>query len=216
VDDYLSEQEQWERLKVWLRSNLPWIFGGIVLAVVLVMGWRWWQGRQQGEAAVASVAYDQVLESFDKGDRTRALSLIGELEREHPKSPYLDQAHLAEARVHVQSGQLDKAADRLRAVMERTKDAELALVARLRLARVQLSLDKPDEALATLNGAKEVGSFEPRFQEVRGDIHLAKGDKAAALKEYKAAREATERGVTDTELLDLKIKDLAGSAKPEK
>ena len=61
--------------------------------------------------------------------------------------------------------------------MEHTKDAELALVARLRLARVQIAQKKPDAALATLNGLK-AGAFEPRYHEVLGDAYYAKGDKA--------------------------------------
>ena len=35
---------------------------------------------------------------------------------------------------------------------------------------------------------EEPGEFAPRFAEVRGDVLLAKGDKAGALREYLAAR----------------------------
>jgi predicted negative regulator of RcsB-dependent stress response len=216
VDDFLSESEQWDALKAWLKENGGWIIGGIAVGVLGLAGWRWWEARQDRLALEASTKYEQSLTAFDRGERTQALSLIGELEREHSASPYVDQAHLAEARIAVQSGQLDKAGESLKSVVEKTRDPELASIARLRLARVQMAQGKLDDALATLDAEKDAGAFESRYREVRGDIHHAKGDKAAALKEYQAARAAEARGSVDTKLLDLKISDLAGGAKVEK
>jgi predicted negative regulator of RcsB-dependent stress response len=209
VDDYLSEKEQWEWLKAKARENVIWVLAGIALAAAGIYGWRWWHERQDAEAMDASTKYESILMAFDKGDRTRALTLIGELAREHPKSPYHDQALLAEARIYVQNGQLDKAAGNLRTVMEGTSDSALALAARLRLARVQLAQNKPDDAKATLDAEKDPGAFAARYPEARGDIFVAKGDKAAALTEYKAAVNGADRGTVDADLLELKIKDLS-------
>ncbi|HEY8507012.1 MAG TPA: tetratricopeptide repeat protein, partial [Steroidobacteraceae bacterium] len=108
------------------------------------------------------------------------------------------------------SGDLSDAASRLRKVMEETDDRELALVARLRLARVQIAQEKPDDAIATLNAVADPGAFAARFHEVRGDALYAKSDKAGALKEYLAARAGTGIGSVDAELLELKINDLEG------
>jgi predicted negative regulator of RcsB-dependent stress response len=96
-------------------------------------------------------------------------------------------------------------------VMEHTQDKELGLITRLRLARVQIAQQKPDDAITTLGGPPP-GAFAPRFHEVRGDAYHAKGDNAAALKEYQAARTSDASGVTDTQLLDLKITDLLADA----
>lgn len=208
MEDYLSEKEQWEAVKAWLRANLPWILGGIALGGVALGGYRWWQQRTSTEGLDASARYEKIIAAFDKGDRSSAITAIGELERDHPGTPYVDQAHLAEARMAVAAGQLDKAAESLRSVMEKSKDPQLATVARLRLARVQLAQNKLTDALATLDGATP-GAFEPRFQEVRGDIRLAQGDKGAALKEYRAARVGAAPGVIETAQLDLKINDLS-------
>src|SRR5262249_18832732 len=88
------------------------------------------------------------------------------------------------------------------------KDSALALIARIRLARVQIAARKPDEALATLSGI-EPGAFAPRYYEVRGDAYYAKGDKVAALREYRMARAKDLTGASDTSRLDLKTSDLA-------
>ncbi len=133
------------------------------------------------------------------------------MEREYSSSPYLDQAKLVAAKAYVESGDLDKAATELQVVVKDSKDKELAQLARLRLARIQIAQKKADDALATLN-AGDPGAFAPRFHEVRGDAYHAKGDNAAALKEYRTARVGDIAGVTDTQALDLKIADLPAEA----
>jgi len=213
MDEFLSESEQWEALKRWLRENGLWILAGIGVGVLGLAGWRWWEARTERLALEAAVKYQQTLEAFDRGDRTRGLTLVDELRRDYGSSPYVDQAELAASRVFVEQNELDKAAERLRRVMEESEDRELALVARLRLARVQLAQNRPDDALATLN-AGEPGAFAPRYHEVRGDALLAKGDKTGALQEYQAARAGDVAAVVDTALLDLKINDLKPSRSP--
>jgi predicted negative regulator of RcsB-dependent stress response len=79
---------------------------------------------------------------------------------------------------------------------------------------VQIAQQKPDDALATLNGV-DPGAFGPRFHEVRGDADLAKGDKTGALTEYRAARSMDlGGGGGGNSLLDLKISDLVADAAP--
>jgi predicted negative regulator of RcsB-dependent stress response len=207
VDDYLSEKEQWEWLKAQVRENAPAVLLAVVLAAGAVFGWRWWQGHQDARQLEAGAKYMQMVRSLEGGDRTQALVLLGELERDHANSPYSDQARLLAARMYVDEAQLDHAASELAAVAEHSKDHELALVARARLARVQIAQGKPDGALATLGAVADPGAFAARYHEVRGDAYYAKGDKAAALGEYRNAQSAGAEG-GETALLQLKIADL--------
>ena len=206
MDDYLSEDEQWERAKAWLRSYSPWILAGIVVALAGLAGWNWWQDRQTRVGLEASAQYEQMTDALQKNDVTRAKAIAANLERDHPDSPYVDQAHFFEARLAVEANDLAKAETLLRGVMDLTKDDQLALVARLRLARVQIAANKPDDAIATLS--KPAGSIEARFHEVRGDALFAKNDKAGALKEYLAALASSDARSVDTQSLQLKINDL--------
>lgn len=208
MDDYLSEKEQWEWVKTQVRENAPAVLLAIVLAVGAVFGWRWWQGHQDARDLAAGDRYMHMVQSLERGDSTQTLLLLGELERDYPGSPYTDQARLLAARMYVDQAQLDHAAAALAAVAEHSKDRELAEVARLRLARVQIAQGKPENALATLGNTAGAGAFAARYHEVRGDAYYAKGDKAAALQEYRSAQTAGEG--TDAELLGLKIADLDG------
>jgi predicted negative regulator of RcsB-dependent stress response len=211
VSEYLSDKEQWEQIRTWVRENGLWIVAGVALAAGGLQGWRWWQGHLDARGVQASAAYARMIEAFEKGDRTQAFVRLGELERDYPSSPYADQAKLVAARVYVEGNELDKAAHELETVMHGSKDRELALVARMRLARVEIAQSKPDMALATLNAA-EPGAFAARYHEVRGDAYYAKGDKAGALKEYRSA--AGSPAIGDAALLELKIADLAAAEPP--
>ena len=206
MDDYLSEKEQWERVKQLLRENGLWIIAGVVVGLTLLGGWRWYQDHVDQQAFGASTKYEQILTALGS-DHSRAFVLLGEMERDNSSSPYLDQAKLAVAKIYVDTGELDKAANELQGVADHTKDKDLALLARVRLARVQIAQKKFDAAVATLNTG-DPGAFAPTFHEVRGDAYHAKGDDAAALKEYQAARTGDIAGVTDSQTLDLKIADL--------
>jgi predicted negative regulator of RcsB-dependent stress response len=203
----MSEKEQWEWLKGWLKENSPWILGGVAIGGLIVWGWFWWGDRNDRLGLEASAKYVQVADAVSKGDKARAQSLTTDLEKDYGSSPYTDQAHLLLARTAVDAGELDKAAGILKGVMEKTKDKQLALVARMRLARVQLSQNQPDAALATLS-AVDPGAFKPRFDEVRGDVLYAKGDKPGALAAYRSARQEAMTQAGDTQLLDMKIDDL--------
>jgi len=209
VDDLLNEQEQWEQVKAWFRENGVWIAAGVLVAALGAGGWRFYQDHVEQRALAAVTQYEALMQAYDRDDSARAATLLADLERDHAGSPYVDQAHLAAARLAVESNDLPKAATLLRGVMESTRDPELGLVARLRLARVQLAQGKPDDALTTLRPVEPASAFAPAAAEIRGDALLAKADRQGALKAYREASAAKTAGIVDTATLDLKIRDLA-------
>ena len=208
MSDYLSEKEQWEQIRVWVRENGLYIVGGVAVALGLIGAWRWWQEHLDARGVQASALYTQMIGSLEHGDRGEAFVRLGELERDYAGSPYTDLGKLLAARVYVEENELDKAAHELTVLMD-SKDHALALVARMRRARVEIAQGKPDAALATLNGV-DPGAFAARYHAVRGDAYYAKGDRAAALREYRGAQGGSD--ASDSALLDLKIADLSADA----
>lgn len=211
--DELSEQEQWENMKRWVRINGPQVLIMVVLMLLGLYGWKWWQGRGEQQAQAASVVYQQILAKFDDEQMDDGVALMQTLRTEYPKSPYVAAADMIAARVYVESNQLDKAVESLQRVATSAIDEKLRPIAQIRLARVQAAQGNYDGALATL-GDQPLGMQEPARLEARGDILLANGDSAGALASYEEARQlhpGTGDQEDSSELLDLKIADVKGS-----
>lgn len=216
-DEFYNEQEQWERVKRWLRENGPWVIGGVLLGLGALWGWQAWQDRQERLAVEASVAFEEVIGTLGKDGSKAALEQIATLREKHSRSPYAQQADLLAARIEVDTGEFGAAAERLARVMNGADDEQLRLVARSRLARVQLAQGNADAALATLQGA-EAGAFAARFAEIRGDALYAKGDTTGALAAWreaeKLAGDPAAIPTVDVEGLKLKIADVASEQTP--
>jgi predicted negative regulator of RcsB-dependent stress response len=211
VDDYLlSEREQWDALKRRVRENAPAVFAGVAVALLGFGGYHWWQTRVNNVNLAAGATYIQMENAFAQGNRPQAFILLGLLERQYASSPYADQAKLASAKAFVEDGELPRAADELKDVMQHSHDYILRLIARQRLARVQIAQGQPSAAIVTLDGANP-GALAPQYAEARGDAYYAMNDRSGALAQYRLARKKAGNE-TDTGLLDLKISDLAADA----
>ncbi len=219
VDEYLSEREQAEQLRHWLRANWIWLLAGAALVVGGWYGSQWWEARQSARSLAAEQRFAAMLDALARNQRDEGVRIGGEVTGEFAGTPYADQAALVLARLDIEAGDFTSAETRLAAIAEESGDPELRLVARLRLARVQLAGGRHDEAMATLDAAS-APAIEPRVLELRGDVWLARGDRAAALDSYRKAQAAAgsataAEGLFDAELLGLKINELAAATATE-
>jgi predicted negative regulator of RcsB-dependent stress response len=188
VED-LSDIEREEQLRRWWSENWAWIIGGVAVGLSLLAGWQYWQRHQVQSAERDRSGYIAVLEALDRNQRDEAANQAKALRERRPDSPYVDQAELALARAALERRDFEDAASLLRGVADRSKDTELRQTSRIRLARVLIEQGKHDDALAELDAAA-AGAFAALVHEVRGDAYAAKGDPAAARKEFDAALEA--------------------------
>ncbi len=217
MDDYLSEQEQWEEVKGWVREGLPWFIGAVVVVAGAWSGWKAWQSHREGQYAAAAAQYEQLVRALERNDEPQAASLADQLARDYAGYAYADQGQLALARLQVERNELAPALERLQKVLAGSKDVELRPLVRLRIARLQLQQGQPDATLATLAaGGTDLGAFAPRYAELRGDALLAKGDRDGALKAYREAQGTAQSGGAAAAaiqpasgLLALKINDLS-------
>lgn len=208
MDEYLSERQQVEQVKEWVKENAAWAIGGLVIGFALLFGMKQWNIYTARQAQGAAEQYQSVLQALTSGDTAGADKLVKTLRDDYSRTPYADLANLAYVRFDVEGGRLDAAATRLQSVIQATRDPELALVARLRLARVQASLGKFDDAQKTLGDTKS-----SVFDDVRGDILFEKGDKAGAVDAWNAAIGAGDSRGVDRQIVELKIGAAGGTVK---
>ncbi|HUG04557.1 MAG TPA: tetratricopeptide repeat protein [Steroidobacteraceae bacterium] len=216
VDEFLSEREQAEQLRDWLRANWIWMAAGVALVAGGYYGYQWWQSSRATDSLAAEARFSAMLEALTRNNREEGVRIGNELATAHRDSPYADQALLLLARLDVEGGNLGQAESRLAGVARKSDDPELRLVAQMRLARVQLAQGRHDDALATLESARQPAT-EARVEELRGDVLLARGDEAGALAAYRNAQSlagtpSMDGELVDAELLGLKIDELSSAA----
>ena len=219
VDEYLSEREQAEQLRHWLRENWIWLVTGVALTLGGFYGFRWWESREASRSVVAGERFAAMLDAIGGGKREEGVKIAGEVTGQYADTPYADQATLVLARLDVDSGDLAAAEAKLAKIADSSKDPDLRIVARLRLARVQLAEGRYAEALKSLD-AVATPAVDARVLDLRGDVKLAQGDNAAALDYWRKAEDsiatdAAGAAQVDAELLRLKIDEqgAAGAAK---
>ncbi len=216
ADEYLSEREQAEQHRHWFRANWIWMVAGVALAVGGWYGWQWWQAREAIRSLEAESKFTAMLAALTANNAEEGRRIGAEVTSGFADTPYADQAELLLARMDVEGGDLPKAEARLATVADGSDDPELRLIARLRLARVQLAQGRHDDALATLEAARQA-AVDARIEDLRGDVLLARGDRAGALEAYRKAQASVaepsmDRAQVDAELLDLKIDELSAAA----
>jgi predicted negative regulator of RcsB-dependent stress response len=219
VDEYLTEREQADQLRKWLRENWIWLVAGVALTLAGYYGYRWWESRQAARSLAAGQRFAAMLEAIGAGRREDGVKIGGEVTAGYADTPYADQATLVLARLNVEAGDFKAAEAQLAQVAEGSKDPDLRTVARLRLARVQLAQGRYGDALGTLD-AVATPSVNARVLELKGDVMLAQGDRPAALDHWQRADAAlavdpAAAAQVDAELLRLKIDELGAATATE-
>ncbi|MES1196508.1 MAG: tetratricopeptide repeat protein [Steroidobacter sp.] len=207
AEDYLTDEEQAEALRKWFSDNWMWMAAGVVIALVVLVGYQRYQRFRIDRAAAAVGLLDQ-LATAQTTDEARANALLKQLNDDYSATPYADQAHLLVAQHAVQAGKYDQAGSELRIVMNSGHDEQLRSVARLRLARILIQQQKADDALQLLN-ADKAGAFAAPMHEVRGDALSSRNDRNGARAEYQAALDDYKNVPgADTSMLQLKADEL--------
>ena len=178
-----GEEEQLESLKKWWSENGKGLLAGLGIGLAAVVGWSSWQTWQRGQAELASVRYEQLVTDAAADRHDEVLAQAEALAGEFPDSAYASLASLIAARAAVRINDPGKAKRHLEWVVEHAPFPELVPVAKLRLARLKLDARDYDAAMAELGGI-ESASFDGGVKELQGDVHRARGDRAAARNAY--------------------------------
>jgi predicted negative regulator of RcsB-dependent stress response len=153
---------------------------------------------QQLKLAVDGQRYNEVDEA------------LATLEIEYASTPYLDQARLSVARMHMDRNSPDEAIAQLSNVVAGGGDASLRRVAELRVAQIYLYQEKYDEALSML-GPDDSSAFAAQFHELRGDIFYAQFRFEDAREEYERALQKDKFVTIDRSFVQMKLDDVSGS-----
>ena len=209
--EYETEEQQLEAIKKWWKENSSVVIMGVAIGITAIAGWQFYQTSRLNHMENASVLYEQTLMQSDNPDKmSDQLATVNQLKAEFDDTPYASLAALITAKQQLAKGSTEKAEQLYRWVVENATQDEIKYLAKTRLARLLLTLEKPDEALKLLNEPYP-SSYEAMVLELKGDVLLIQGNKTAARQAYVKANILSMGG---NHWLKLKIDDL-GDAIPK-
>lgn len=206
--EYMTEQEQIELLKNWIKQYSLVILAGVLVASIAIFGWRTWQERQYRILSHASAVYDEMLTLRAQNNAAGTLIQAEKLFDHYPKTTYGQLAALMLARDAAYKKDYAYATSKLNWVLEHSSTPAIRQIARLRLARIQLAEQKAAESIKTLSKIEDK-SFSGLINEERGDAYYS-------MNETKKARDAYQQALNDLPnadvirpLLQMKFDNLA-------
>lgn len=207
MEPHFTENEDVEKVKRWWREYGRSIVIGVVVGLLIMAGVRAWMAHQEETAQTASALYAQLTQAVSAENDEAALDIAQRLEGEYGSTPYADLAAFVSAQLKVDAGTPAEAIEPLQGVVEGGATEELRQIARLRLARVLLAVEQPDEALEVLAGT-EPGAFSAHYDLVRGDIHTAQNRPRDAREAYDRALSALPEDDPTRRAVQMKRDDL--------
>lgn len=190
TDFNTTDEEQIAALKTWWSENWKSITTGIVLGVGGLVGWNFYQSYTLDRAVASSEVYYALESSIQSKAPAEVESALATLSDKYASTPYLALGKLATARMHAEAGELDKAEQNLRWVMENAKEKDSATLAKLRLTEVLNAQGNYDQALAMLDSGIPV-AYTSLLEEYRGDSYVGKNQLSEARSAYDRAILAT-------------------------
>lgn len=208
MTEYLTEQEQIQQLKNWIKQYGMTILLGILIALMLSGGWRFYQHRHEKMLKHASAVYDEMIAMRAQNNVKGTVIQAKKLLTHYPKTPYAEVAAMMLARNDTIHKKYDDAIVQLNWVINHSKNIAMRDIARIRIARVLIAENKPDDALELLKQVTSK-SFIGLADEVRGDAYLARHDAVAARKAYQLALAELPNAEVSRPILQMKYDNLA-------
>lgn len=202
-----DEQEDLEKLKAWWKNYGSSAIFGILLGAAILVGFRYWNQHAEQQRYAAASLYERMFQDISAKKIADASKLGESLIGEYSSTPYAGMAGLMLARVDFEAGDLVKARERLQWVLKNADDAAVRHAARLRLARIHLGSGDKEAALALLD-VKDRAGFDAEYEELKGDILVAQGQRDAARAAYREALKHLPADSPYAPMLDMKLDDL--------
>jgi predicted negative regulator of RcsB-dependent stress response len=190
VDELLSEKEQIQYIRDWWRENRFYIFIFGALVIGGVAGKSAWETSVENDQLMASSLYESLKVEISENNLEAGTVIAEGIYADYNDSIYADQARLAMAYFYMSQSRDEDAANELRQLIIDSENHELALIGRMRLAKILLYQSKYQEVLDLLEG--NVGhAFETKYSELIGDAYYGLEDYQSAEFAYMSSLQNT-------------------------
>ncbi len=208
MPEYETEEQQIEALKGWWKENATSLILGVSIGGLSLGGWSYYSETKAEHRIKASNIYISLEKQVQANNVTdEVVKKVDQLAAEFADTPYAALSSLVMASHQFNKGNMDKAIARLQWVDKNAQEEEIKHIARLRLSGLYINQKKYDEAQALLSLDHPV-AFNARYEELKGDAFVARGEIEQARIAYD---KAIEQSTTSSRWLKLKRQDLGSS-----
>lgn len=205
MDIHQTEEQQVEAIKGFWKDNGNAIIAGLVIGFGGFIGFNYYKDyKLQGELNISESYQSMIETAATDGEAFNAAA--SQFITEHGESGYASLTAIALAKKAASHKDWSQVELHLTAAIEKSVDQGIKAIATVRLARVQLQLEKYEQALATL-ATKLPAAFTASAEEVKGDIFLKQNKTEQARNAYQAAIDSA--GEAGNPSLQMKLDDLA-------
>lgn len=203
MSEYLEEEEQLAKLRSWWNEYGTTIIVAIVVSIVAIVGWRWYDSDQQTQAFEGAKAYAEY-QAADGVPKDTAGDLIAS---NFEGSAYHMFVLFDRAQKALEQSDLPGAEAFLTTAVQEADAVLLKDLAKIRLAKIQHGLDRTSDALETLASVSNEG-YKNWALEAKGDIHVSRKELELAYEAYSAAIASLAPG-EQRPILEMKRKNVA-------
>lgn len=212
MEDY-NPDDQLANLKNWWKQYGQALIAGVIIGVLLLAGGNYWRQHKIKRAETASLLYENLMADLQQGKADGVTAAATKLMQDYDATPYAGKAALLLARQRFDAKDIPATREHLEWAMKNATEPAVQHAARLRLGR--LLFDQGDNAAAlALANFKDTDGFVSEYEELKGDILLAQGDRAGARRAYQLALDRLVRGSAYGQVLAMKRDNLGPDSAP--
>ena len=179
-----DEKQREEELEKWWKENWKSIFGGVLLAIFLIVSVYFYRDYVTRQRQHGANEFYSVVLNGDIND-PRGLEAVKSFIADH-NDVYGELAASVLVKSQVSAGKYEEALESLKGAIGKGNDRILDNLLRIRAARLAVTLKKYDEAESFLSAARDE-SVKGVVTEIRGDIAADRGKNADAAALYREA-----------------------------
>lgn len=211
--DAYNPDDQLANLKNWWKQYGNALIAGVVIGLLLLAGGNYWRQHKIKRAETASLLYESLLADSQQGKSDAVSAAATKLMQDYDATPYAGKSALLMARQRFDAKDIAGMRTHLEWAMKNATEAPVQHSARLRLAHLLLDQGETAAALALVN-IKDTNGFISEYEEIRGDVLLAQGDRDGARRAYQAAIEKLPRASSYLQALTMKRDNLGPEKAP--
>ena len=174
-----------EKLISWLKANYLNLIFGLVIGASIVLGYNYFQSSALGQQHEISLIYEKSIKNYNNGEFDIFMENAENLKAEHPSNIYTAMINLYSSKYYHDKDMLDEAKKNLLHIVDNSDSDQFKFIAHTRLARINLSQKKYEDALRNLANTNTTNN--PIVLDITGDVMLAIGNKIEAIKNYELA-----------------------------